>query len=100
MKLENVYEDNKILEYMVGSHVYGTNTETSDTDFAGIFVAPKRFYLGLDKVETLNLSISVSLTNFPKLRIRLLTVFPRLVTVKNCTPNTVTIPNLVLIWFV
>jgi len=29
-----------------GSHAYGTNIETSDTDFRGICIAPKEYYLG------------------------------------------------------
>jgi len=52
-----IAEKNKILEFISGSHLYGTNTPTSDKDFMGIFVAPKEFYLGLNKVEEVDFSI-------------------------------------------
>jgi len=45
------------LEYRVGSHLYGTNTPTSDEDFSGVFVAPETYYLGLNTVEEVDLSI-------------------------------------------
>lgn len=49
---------NKILEFMSGSKLYGTDIETSDTDFLGIFIAPKEFYLGLSTVNEVDLSIT------------------------------------------
>lgn len=54
--MKTIAEDNKILHIVTGSHLYGTNTPTSDTDFSGIFIAPERFYLGLDKVEEVDCS--------------------------------------------
>jgi predicted nucleotidyltransferase len=50
-------EKGKILEYRVGSHLYGTNTPTSDEDFSGMFVAPEEYYLGLNAVEEVDLSV-------------------------------------------
>jgi uncharacterized protein len=50
-------ETNKILLIQVGSHLYGTNTPTSDLDFSGLFIAPERYYLGLDKIEEIDLSV-------------------------------------------
>jgi len=50
-------ETGKILEYRVGSHLYGTNTATSDEDFSGVFVAPEEYYLGLNAVEEVDLSV-------------------------------------------
>lgn len=50
-------ETGKILEYRVGSHLYGTNTPTSDEDFSGVFVAPEEYYLGLKTVEEVDLSV-------------------------------------------
>jgi len=41
----------------VGSHLYGTNTPTSDEDFSGVFVAPEEYYLGLNTVEEVDLSV-------------------------------------------
>lgn len=49
-------EQFRILEMQVGSHLYGTNTPESDTDYSGVFIAPKRFYIGLDQVQEVNLS--------------------------------------------
>ena len=50
-------EKGKILEYRVGSHLYGTNTPTSDEDFSGVFVAPEEYYLGLNSVEEVDFSV-------------------------------------------
>ena len=50
-------EQNKILEYAVGSHLYGTNTESSDVDYSGVFVAPEEYYLGLQSVEEVDFSV-------------------------------------------
>jgi predicted nucleotidyltransferase len=66
-----------------GSHAYGTNIETSDTDFRGICIAPKEYYLGyfgyLDKFEHKVQTKSDDLTVFE------LRKFLRLATVAN--PN-------------
>lgn len=34
-----------------GSHAYGLNTELSDLDIRGIFIAPRNYYMGLEKIE-------------------------------------------------
>jgi uncharacterized protein len=39
--------DQIIFECVAGSHAYGTNTETSDRDYRGIFVLPNEEYLKL-----------------------------------------------------
>lgn len=44
-------EQNCFLFALSGSHAYGLNTETSDRDYKGITVAPKRFYTGFKKFE-------------------------------------------------
>lgn len=49
--------NNSILKAITGSKCYGTATENSDTDYVGIFIAPKQFYLGLESVEEVDLSI-------------------------------------------
>lgn len=51
-------EKNKILHVVVGSNLYGTNTPDSDEDYSGVFIAPKRYYLGLDKVEEVDCSFT------------------------------------------
>lgn len=56
-------EKNKILEYPCGSHLYGTNTPTSDEDFAGVFIAPIEFYLGLKKIDEVDFSVVSKLEN-------------------------------------
>jgi len=57
MKEKLFAEKGKILEYRVGSHLYGTNTASSDEDFSGVFVAPEEYYLGLNTVEEVDLSV-------------------------------------------
>ena len=44
-------ETRAILLSKVGSHSYGINTTRSDTDYKGIFIAPKKYYLGLNQIE-------------------------------------------------
>lgn len=51
MKEIEIAEKNKILEIRSGSHLYGLNTENSDKDYVGIFLAPIEYHLGLQKVE-------------------------------------------------
>lgn len=57
MDLKEVALTNKILEIKVGSHLYGTDTPESDVDFSGVFIAPKEFYLGLQTVNEVDLSV-------------------------------------------
>ena len=47
---------NKILEYRIGSHLYGTNTPSSDEDYSGVFIADETYYLGLHSIEQIDLS--------------------------------------------
>lgn len=44
--------NNIILEGLCGSFAYGLNTETSDEDWKGIFVAPTKEFLGLERFKT------------------------------------------------
>lgn len=57
MNLTKIAEDNKILEIKVGSHLYGTDTPTSDLDYSGIFLPTKELVFGFQQVEEVNLSI-------------------------------------------
>ena len=57
MKIAQLAEDNRIIEIKVGSHLYGTQTVNSDIDHAGIFLPPKEFVLGIQRVEEVDLSI-------------------------------------------
>ena len=50
-------EDRSILKVRVGSHLYGTNTPTSDEDFVGIFVPPARNLIGLGRMEQIDASV-------------------------------------------
>ena len=54
--MKDMVERNKILEIVTGSFLYGTNIETSDKDFNGIFIADKEYYLGLEIVKEVDLS--------------------------------------------
>jgi predicted nucleotidyltransferase len=57
MNLTQIANDNKILEIKVGSHLYGTNTPTSDIDYSGIFLPNKALVFGFKGVEEVNLSV-------------------------------------------
>ncbi|MDM8557741.1 nucleotidyltransferase domain-containing protein [Candidatus Parabeggiatoa sp. HSG14] len=58
MNLTKIADEHKILEITVGSHLYGTNTPTSDLDYSGVFLPTKEFVYGFQKVEEVNLSIT------------------------------------------
>ncbi len=58
MDLTQIADDNKILEIRVGSHLYGTNTPTSDFDYSGVFLPTKALVFGFQRVEEVNLSIT------------------------------------------
>lgn len=49
-------EDRTILLTKYGSHIYGTNIETSDTDYKGVAIPPKEYYLGLKSINEYNKS--------------------------------------------
>ncbi len=44
-------ENRTILIGLVGSHGYGLNRPDSDFDYRGVFIAPKPYYLGFERVE-------------------------------------------------
>ena len=44
-------EQRTILIGLAGSHGYGLNRPDSDYDYRGVFIAPKRYYLGFDHIE-------------------------------------------------
>ncbi|MBW4512039.1 MAG: nucleotidyltransferase domain-containing protein [Scytonematopsis contorta HA4267-MV1] len=44
-------EKRSIFIGLSGSHGYGLNRPDSDYDYRGVFIAPKRFYLGFDEIE-------------------------------------------------
>ncbi|MEN8220897.1 MAG: nucleotidyltransferase domain-containing protein [Pseudomonadota bacterium] len=56
MNISKIADDNKIIEIRVGSHLYGTNTPTSDFDYSGVFLPIKEFVFGFQKVEEVDLS--------------------------------------------
>jgi predicted nucleotidyltransferase len=58
MNLTQIADENKILEIRVGSHLYGTNTPTSDFDYSGVFLPTKALVFGFQRVEEVNLSIT------------------------------------------
>ncbi len=57
MNERKLTETNKILEMVTGSHLYGTNTETSDTDRMGIFIPSIEYFFGLKTVDEVDLSV-------------------------------------------
>ena len=52
--IEYKAQQNKILEIRSGSYLYGTNTETSDQDFTGVFMPPEEYVYGLQSVNEVN----------------------------------------------
>ncbi|WP_413172745.1 DNA polymerase beta superfamily protein [Anabaena azotica] len=44
-------EQRSIFIGLAGSHGYGLNRPDSDYDYRGVFIAPKRYYLGFDSIE-------------------------------------------------
>ncbi len=50
-------ENKKILEYRVGSHLYGTNVETSDEDYSGIVLPTEEQVFGFEVLEEIDCSI-------------------------------------------
>jgi hypothetical protein len=57
MNLKKIATDNKILEIKIGSHLYGTNTPTSDVDYSGVFLPTKELVFGFQRVEEIDLSV-------------------------------------------
>lgn len=47
MRLEELKQENIIFASISGSHAYGLNTATSDTDHRGVFIAPKELFYGM-----------------------------------------------------
>lgn len=52
-----IAEQNKILEIVSGSQLYGTDTKESDKDYIGIFIPTIEYILGFKKCEEINLSV-------------------------------------------
>lgn len=44
-------EQRTILIGLAGSHGYGLSRPESDYDYRGVFIAPKKYYLGFDRIE-------------------------------------------------
>jgi predicted nucleotidyltransferase len=61
--MKNFIETNKILEIITGSYLYGTNTDTSDKDYVGIFMPTEEYVFGFKKMEEIDLSIHHKLEN-------------------------------------
>jgi len=57
MNAREVAKENKILEYMVGSRLYGTATPTSDTDYSGVFMPSEDMVFGFERADEVDLSI-------------------------------------------
>jgi len=52
MNIDEV-KDYRILEYISGSKLYGTDDEFSDTDIRGVFICPKKYLLNINKPQQL-----------------------------------------------
>lgn len=60
MKEQEMAERNLIYKVKTGSHLYGTATKSSDTDYLGIFIPDKEYVLGVRNCEQVSLSKKVS----------------------------------------
>lgn len=60
MKEQVMAEKNLIFKAMVGSELYGTNTEKSDKDYVGIFIPDKEYVLGLKTCEQVDMRTNPS----------------------------------------
>ena len=52
-----IAEKNKILELVTGSFLYGTDTETSDKDYYGIFMPEIEYVIGFRRCEEVDFSV-------------------------------------------
>lgn len=57
MKEQELAKERSILKVRVGSHLYGTNTPTSDEDFVGIFIPTAEYLLGLKHIEEVDAGV-------------------------------------------
>lgn len=53
-------ERNMILKVLTGSHLYGTNTPSSDKDYMGVFIPDRDYVMGLRKCEQVELRTNKS----------------------------------------
>lgn len=56
MDFARIANDNRILEIMSGSHMFGTNTPESDQDFVGIFLPTEEMLYGFQECEVVNIN--------------------------------------------
>lgn len=57
MNAKKIAEENKILQYKVGSNLYGTALPTSDIDYSGVFMPSDNMVYGFERVGEVDLSI-------------------------------------------
>lgn len=57
MNARELAEKNKMLEFVVGSKLYGTDTETSDTDYSGVFMPNEDMVFGFERADEVDLSV-------------------------------------------
>jgi len=54
---QEVAEKNKMLEFIIGSNLYGTNTLTSDRDYSGVFMPNEDMVFGFERADEVDLSV-------------------------------------------
>lgn len=57
MDVKTMAENNKILEVVTGSYLYGTNLPESDKDYVGVFLPDVEYVLGFKRCEEVDFSI-------------------------------------------
>ena len=57
MNAREIAKKNKMLEFVVGSNLYGTNTSTSDKDYSGVFMPDENMVFGFERADEVDLSV-------------------------------------------
>jgi len=57
MNAKEIAEKNKILEFTIGSHLYGTAIPTSDKDYSGVFMPDENMVFGFERADNVDLSL-------------------------------------------
>ena len=57
MNAREIAKKNKMLEFIVGSNLYGTTTPTSDKDYSGVFMPDENMVFGFERADEVDLSV-------------------------------------------
>lgn len=57
MDFAKLAQENIVLKVRTGSHLFGTNTPESDTDYEGVFMPPAEVVFGLGACREVDLGV-------------------------------------------